>query len=85
MTSRRPRRHRSSRLPTTVTVTPSSANLSALGETVQLTAAVQDQNGNPLPGAVVSWSSSSAMVATVDAAGLELARNQLLTGPIHDL
>ena len=60
-------------MPTTVTVTPSSANLSALGETVQLTAAVQDQNGNPMPGAVVSWSSSSARVATVDTDGLVTA------------
>ena len=34
---------------------------------------MQDQNGIPMPGAVVSWSSSSAMVATVDATGLVTA------------
>ena len=60
-------------LPTTVTVTPSSASLSALGETVQLTATVRDQNGNVMPGVVVSWSSSAPTAATVDAAGMVTA------------
>ena len=60
-------------VPTTVTVTPSSASLSALGETVQLTATVRDQNGNAMPGVVVSWSSSAPTAATVDAAGLVTA------------
>ena len=60
-------------VPTTVTVTPSSASLSALGETVQLTATVRDQNGNVMPGVVVSWSSSAPTAATVDAAGLVTA------------
>ena len=60
-------------VPTTVTVTPSSASLSALGETVQMTATVRDQNGNAMPGVVVSWSSSAPTAATVDAAGLVTA------------
>ncbi len=59
--------------PTTVTVTPATTQLTALGDTVRLIAEVRDQNGNPMPDAVVSWSSSSAMVATVDAAGLVTA------------
>ena len=60
-------------VPATVTVTPSSANLSALGETVQLTATVRDQHGNAMLGVVVSWSSSAPMVATMDATGLVTA------------
>ncbi len=60
-------------MPATVTVTPSSANLSALGETVQLTATVRDQNGNAMLGVVVSWSSSAPTVATMDATGLVTA------------
>ena len=59
--------------PAAVTVTPSSASLSALGETVQLTAAVRDQNGNAISGVAVSWSSSEPTVATVDATGLVTA------------
>ena len=57
-------------LPTTVTVSPSSANLTALGETVQLTASVTDQDGNPMPGESVTWSSGATGVATVGGTGL---------------
>ena len=56
-----------------VTVSPSSASLSALGERVQLTAAVLDQNGNAMPGARVSWASNATAVATVSATGLVTA------------
>ena len=58
---------------TTVTVTPATAELTALGETVQLRAEVRDQNGQAMAGAAVSWASSSAAVATVSAAGLVTA------------
>ena len=59
--------------PTTVTVTPATAELSAIGATVQLAAEVRDQNGNVMGGAAVAWTSSDAAVATVDASGLAAA------------
>ena len=52
-----------------VTVTPTTAQLTALGATVQLSAEVRDQNGNVMTGAAVTWSSGDAAVATVDATG----------------
>ena len=55
---------------TTVTVTPATTELTALGETVRFTAPVLDQNGQAMAGAPVAWSSSDASVATVDASGL---------------
>ncbi len=58
---------------TTVEVAPATAQLSALGETVQLSATVRDQNGNAMAGAAVNWSSSSSAVATVSAAGIVTA------------
>ncbi|MXX71018.1 MAG: hypothetical protein F4Y73_04025 [Gemmatimonadetes bacterium] len=57
-------------VPTTVTVTPSLASLSSLGETAQLAVQVLDQNGNAMAGVTVTWSSSAADVATVSGAGL---------------
>ena len=59
--------------PTTVTVSPPTARLAALGATVQLTAGVLDQNGQALAGATVTWESSDAAVATVSGAGLVTA------------
>ena len=44
--------------------------LMALGDTVQLTATVLDQNSQPVTGAVVTWTSSDEAVATVSAEGL---------------
>ena len=54
---------------TTVTVNPGSASFTALGETVWLTAEVRDQNGQVMTGVLVTWASSDASVATVDASG----------------
>ena len=59
--------------PTTVTVSPATAEFTALDATVQLTAEVRDQNGNVMVGATVSWASSAATVATVSASGLVTA------------
>ena len=56
--------------PTTVTVSPATAELAALGATVQLTAEVRDQSGQIMAGTAVSWSSAAGSVATVDASGL---------------
>lgn len=59
--------------PTAVAVTPATAELSAIGETVQLTAEVRDQNGNVMTGAAVQWSTSSASVVSVGGSGLVTA------------
>ena len=56
--------------PSTVTVSPTTARLTALGATVQLTAEGFDENGDAVVGAAFSWESSDAAVATVDASGL---------------
>ena len=64
-----------SRRATTVTVTPATAELTALGATVQLTAQVLDQNGQQMAGAAVTWSSDIPSVATVDGSGLATAAN----------
>jgi hypothetical protein len=59
-------------VPTTVSVTPATSTLNALGATVQLSAQVRDQNGTIMSQAV-SWTSSSAGVATVSQNGLVTA------------
>ena len=56
-----------------VVIEPSSATLMSLGETVQLTATVLDQNRQPVPDAVVTWTSSDTGVATVSGRGLVTA------------
>ncbi len=56
--------------PTEVAVTPAATELTALGETVQFTAQVRDQNGQSMAAAVVTWATGNASVATVDATGL---------------
>ncbi len=58
---------------TTIEVAPAAAQLTALGQTVQLNATVRDQNGGVMSGASVTWTSGDAAVATVDAAGLVTA------------
>ena len=52
-----------------LTVTPAAANLD-LGQTQQLTATPKDANGVALAGRSVTWSSSSASVASVSNTGL---------------
>ena len=59
--------------PAAVSVTPTTAELTALGATVRLTAAVRDQNGHPLPSAAVTWTSGTPAVAAVDGSGLVTA------------
>ena len=58
---------------TTVTVSPATDELTALGTTVQLTAEVRDQNSRVMAGATVTWTSSTSSVATVHASGLVTA------------
>ena len=59
--------------PTAVTVSPATAELTALGATVQLSAEVRDQNGAVMAGATVTWASSDGAAATVNASGLVTA------------
>jgi uncharacterized protein YjdB len=53
----------------TVQVSPSSANL-AVGESRQLSATLRSATGATLTGRTISWVSTNAAVATVDANGL---------------
>ena len=53
-----------------VTVSPSVAELTAWGETVQLTAEALDANGHAVAGAAFSWESTDALVAEVNTIGL---------------
>ncbi|WP_419164549.1 leucine-rich repeat domain-containing protein [Candidatus Palauibacter sp.] len=56
-----------------VRVTPAADTLTALGDTVRLTAEALDGNGNAVAGAAFTWMSSDATVATVDETGLVTA------------
>ena len=58
---------------TRIEVTPSSATLNAIGQTVRLTARVIDQNGSAISGASVTWTSGAVGVATVGNQGLVTA------------
>jgi hypothetical protein len=56
--------------PASVEVSPEELALTALGETGELTAAVLDEDGEEIPNATVTWSSSDEEVATVDEDGV---------------
>ena len=55
-----------------VSVAPTSATL-LVGRTQQLTATARAANGDAIPGAAITWTSSDAAVATVSATGLVTA------------
>lgn len=57
-----------------VTVSPASATLTAVGDTVRFTATATDENGTGVPGVTFAWSSGDTTVATVDEEGLATAR-----------
>ncbi len=61
------------RLPTTITVGPAMAELTALGASVQLSARVLDQHGQEMAAANLAWSSNSNGVASVTPTGLVTA------------
>lgn len=60
-------------IPSEITLSPNSVSLAAIGETRQLSATVRDQNGDPLSGVSVTWSSSNPAVASVTATGVVTA------------
>jgi hypothetical protein len=55
-----------------VVVSPATSSVT-VGQTAQLTATPEDASGNPLTGPVVTWTTSSATVATVSSSGLVTA------------
>jgi len=57
-------------LVTTVVQVSSTPTTIAVGETAQASAIVKDQNGDPLSGKTIVWTSLNQSVATVTAAGL---------------
>ena len=58
---------------TSIELSTTSLTFNSLGQTEQLTATVQDQNGAMIRGADLTWTSSAASVATVSSAGLVTA------------
>ena len=61
--------------PARITITPSSVNLTAIGQTIRLSATVYDNTNARIPEAEVSWTSSDSTVATVSTQGLVKAVN----------
>ena len=57
----------------TLSVSPSSATLTAIGATRQLTATVRDPTTASVPGVTVSWASDITNIVTVTASGLVTA------------
>lgn len=57
-------------VPASISITPSSVTLDAIGKTAQLTARLLDENNRAITGQNVVWSSNSPSVATVDNSGL---------------
>lgn len=57
----------------TVTVTP-TPNALTTGQTVQLTASLQDANGGTITGRTVTWASSNDAIASVSTTGLVTAK-----------
>jgi uncharacterized protein YjdB len=54
---------------TSVTVAPPSASIVA-GTTTALQATVKDQNGNPMTGQTITWTTNNAAAATVNSSGV---------------
>ncbi len=56
-----------------ITVAPGSSTLTAIGETLQLSATVYDRGNQPISGAEVNWTTSNASVSTIGDNGLVTA------------
>jgi leishmanolysin/Big-like domain-containing protein len=57
-------------VPTEITLTPTDVTMAAVGQNVQLTASVLDQNGDPITDAPVAWVSADAAIVSVSGTGL---------------
>lgn len=61
-------------VPTEITLNSTDVTLVAVGQNLQLTASVLDQNGDPLPDAPVVWESGNPGIVTVSGTGLLIAQ-----------
>ncbi|MBI4544717.1 MAG: Ig-like domain-containing protein [Gemmatimonadetes bacterium] len=57
-----------------VSISPDTMRLTALGDTARCTAAAADQYGNAIDGATFSWASSDPTIASLEGSGLVRAR-----------
>ena len=57
-------------VPAEITLNSTNVTLDAVGQSVQLTASVLDENGDPLPDAPVAWESDDPTIVAVSATGL---------------
>ena len=58
-----------------ISITPAAATLTAIGESLPLSAEVKDSKNQPIPDATVNWASNNPAVASVNADGLVIARS----------
>ena len=63
-------------LPTTLTVSPKTADFEDVTESVQLTAKVLDQNGETMEDVTVHWQTGDQKVATIDIRGVVVAQEE---------
>jgi hypothetical protein len=61
-------------VPTEISLSSTDVTLAAVGQNLQLTATVLDQNGNPIEDAPVAWESGDEAIVTVSAGGLLIAQ-----------
>lgn len=60
--------------PARITLSQTALTLTALGDSVQLTATVEDEDGEAIPNAAVTWVSTDTAVARISASGWVVAR-----------
>ena len=63
-----------SRVPTEITLNSTNVTLAAVGQNLQLTATVLDQNGDPIADAPVAWTSANPAIVSVSGTGLLIAQ-----------
>ncbi len=61
-------------VPTEITLSSTDVTLAAVGQNLQLTATVLNQNGDPIPDAPVAWASDDAAIVSVSGTGLLIAQ-----------
>jgi len=57
-----------------IQVIPTDVTIDSIGKTFQLSATALDDNDNPIPDAVIDWSSSDLTIVTVSGSGLLTAQ-----------
>jgi hypothetical protein len=61
-------------VPTEITLNSTDVTLAAVGQNLQLTASVLDQDGDPIPDAPVTWESADPAIVSVSGTGLLIAQ-----------